>query len=76
MNTDQIGLFLTLKIQKLARLWWCTPLIPVFERQGYLSELEASQIYKVSSRKARTVTQRKNTLKEKKKKKEKKLLRL
>ena len=40
--------------------WWHTPLIPGLgkERQADLSEFKASLVYKVSSRTARTVTQR------------------
>jgi hypothetical protein len=33
--------------------WWCTPLIPALRRQT--SEFEASLVYRVSSRTARTM---------------------
>ena len=43
-----------------ARWWWHTPLIPALRRQRQvdLCELEASLVYKESSRTARAITQR------------------
>jgi hypothetical protein len=51
--------------QGLSRAWWCTPLIPALGKQGQaISEFEASQVYKVSSRTARAI-QRNSVLKNK-----------
>ena len=49
----------------MVRQWWCMPLIVAHgrQRQADLSEFEASLGYKVSSRIARTVTQRNSVLK-------------
>jgi hypothetical protein len=42
-----------------ARWWWCKPLIPVLQnsrsRGRLISEFEASLVYRVSSRTARTI---------------------
>jgi hypothetical protein len=50
--------------------WWRTPLIPALgrQRQAWISEFEASLVYRVSSRTARA-TQRNSVLKNQKKKK-------
>jgi hypothetical protein len=51
-----------------SRVWWPTPLIPALGRQRQvISELEASLVYRVSSRTVRA-TQRSPVLKKKKKK--------
>ena len=65
-----ISVLLEIK-KKLARRWWRTPLIPVLrrQRQANLSDLEASLVYRASSRTARA-TQRNPVSKKKKKKKE------
>jgi hypothetical protein len=52
-----------------ARQWWHTPLIP--GRGRWISEFEASLVYRVSSRTARA-TQRNPVSKNQKKKKKKK----
>jgi hypothetical protein len=43
----------------LGQAWWRTPLIPALGRQGqaagWISEFEASLVYKVSSRTARAI---------------------
>jgi hypothetical protein len=41
----------------LARQWWRTPLLPAFGRQrcGWISEFEASLVYRVSSRTAKAI---------------------
>jgi hypothetical protein len=56
--------------RRMARQWWHRPLIPALGRQK-ISEFEASLVYRVSYRTART-TQRSPFLKKHKKKKEKK----
>ena len=50
----------------------CTPLIPVLgrQRQVDLCDLEASLVYKASSRTARTITQRNSVSKQKQKQKQ------
>jgi hypothetical protein len=59
------------KKKKRAGWWWHTPLIPALSR--WISEFEASLVYKVSSRTARTI-QRNSISKKKKKRKKKKIL--
>ena len=44
----------------VGRQWWCTPLIPALGRQRKedLCEFEASLVYRLSSKTARTVKKR------------------
>jgi hypothetical protein len=52
-----------IKIYTVAGLWWCIPLITALGRRGrWISELEVSLVYRVSSRTARA-TQRNPVLK-------------
>jgi hypothetical protein len=55
----------------VGQAWWHTPLIPAGGRGRRISEFEASQFYKVSSRTAKA-TQRNRVSKNQKKKKKKK----
>jgi hypothetical protein len=50
-------------------IWWCVPLIPAFRRQRQvdLCELEASLVYKVSSRTAKDLYTEKPCLRERNK---------
>jgi hypothetical protein len=60
----------SLEFRDLSRAWWRTPLIPALgrQKQARISEFEASLVYRVNSRTARTI-QRNPVSKNKKKKK-------
>jgi hypothetical protein len=55
-------------------VWWRTPLIPVLgrKRSRWISEFEASLVYRVSSRTSRATQRKRNPVSKKKKRKERK----
>ena len=49
-------MFIPLRNRQTGRAWWCTPLIPALGDRGrQISEFEASLVYRVSSRTAKTI---------------------
>jgi hypothetical protein len=59
------------KEKKLARQWWCTPLIPALGRQSQADFSQVSLVYRVSSRTTKAIQRNPVSTKPKRKRKKK-----